>query len=109
MASLLALHDDNYDALVTAYCQQFGIVSRVASFLVLENEADYKRLNLEQERGKTIAGDLGDFLADTWTQLGKRVPAAKAFERFLNQVNSTRVNLLNGPEGACTSNRCSPC
>ena len=97
VASLLALHDDNFDSLVTAYCQQFGIVSRVASFLVLENEADYKRFNLDEERGKTVAGDLGDFLRETWSQLGKRVPAAKAFERFLNQVDK-RANLLNGPE-----------
>ncbi len=99
VASLLALHDSNYDALVTAYCQQFGIVSRVASFLVLENEADYKRFNLEEERGKTVAGDLGDFLAEAWKQLGERLPAIKAFERFLNQVDK-RANLLNGPEGA---------
>jgi tetratricopeptide (TPR) repeat protein len=97
VASLLALHDSSFDSLVTAYCQQFGIVSRVASFLVLENEADYKRFNLDEERGKTVAGDLGDFLRETWSQLGKRVPAAKAFERFLNQVDK-RANLLNGPE-----------
>jgi tetratricopeptide (TPR) repeat protein len=99
VSSLLALHDSNFDALVTAYCQQFGIVSRVASFLVLENEADYKRFNLEEERGKTIAGDLGNFLSEKWSQLGKRVPAAKAFERFLKQVDKS-VNLLNGPESA---------
>lgn len=99
VASLLALHDSNFDSLVTAYCQQFGIVSRVASFLVLENEADYKRFNLEEERGRTIAGDLGAFISEAWRQLGKRVPATKAFERFLNQVDR-RVNLLNGPEGA---------
>ncbi len=99
VASLLGLHDSNFDALVTAYCQQFGIVSRVASFLVLENEADYKRFNLEEERGRTIAGDLGEFISDMWNQLGKRMPAAKAFERFLNQVDK-RVNLLNGPESA---------
>jgi len=99
VSSLLALHDSNFDSLVTAYCQQFGIVSRVASFLVLENEADYKRFNLEEERGKTIAGDLGVFLADAWSQLGQRVPASKAFERFLNHVDK-RVKLFNGPEGA---------
>ena len=99
VASLLALHDSNLDPLVTAYCQQFGIVSRVASFLVLENEADYKRLNLEEERGRTIGRRSGRVPRRAWTQLGKRVPAAKAFERFLNQVDQ-RVNLLNGPKGA---------
>jgi hypothetical protein len=99
VASLLSLHDSNFDVLVTAYCQQFGIVSRVASFLVLENEADYKRFNLEEERGRTVAGDLGEYIATMWAQLGKRMPAAKAFERFLSQVDK-RVNLLNGPEGS---------
>jgi hypothetical protein len=99
VASLLALHDGNLDSLVTAYCQQFGIVSRVASFLVLENEADYKRFNLEEERGKAVAGDLGVFVADLWAQLGKAVPAGKALERFLAQVDK-RVNLLAGPNGA---------
>jgi tetratricopeptide (TPR) repeat protein len=99
VASLLALHDSNFDPLVTAYCQQFGIVSRVASFLVLENEADYKRFNLEEERGKTVAGDLGDFVGEMWTRLGKRMPAIKEFERFLSQVNP-RLHLLDGPHGA---------
>jgi len=99
VSSLLALHDSQLDGLVTAYCQQFGIVSRAASFLVLENEADYKRLNLEEERGKTLAGDLGVFLGDMWAQLGKTVSAGKSFERFLTQVDK-RVNLLNGPNGA---------
>ncbi len=99
VASLLALHDSNFDALVTAYCQQFGIVSRVASFLVLENEADYKRFNLEEERGKTISGDLGAFIAEMWTRLGKRMPAIKEFERFLNRVDK-RIHLLEGPQGA---------
>jgi tetratricopeptide (TPR) repeat protein len=99
VSSLLALHDSNFDTLVTAYCQQFGIVSRVASFLVLENEADYKRLNLEEERGKTLAGDLGVFLADMWARLGKGTPAGEAFQRFLGQIDK-RVNLLNGSNGA---------
>jgi tetratricopeptide (TPR) repeat protein len=98
VASLLALHDSDLDTVVTAYCQQFGIVSRVASFLVLENENDYKRFNLEEERGKTLAGDLGDFLARTWAQLGKALPARQVFDRFLTQVDR-RVNLLGGANG----------
>ena len=36
---------------------------------MLENEGDYKRLNLEQERGPVIAGDLGEFLNATWNTL----------------------------------------
>src|SRR5206468_8802882 len=73
VASLLALNDPKLDPLVTAYCQQFGIASRVASFLILENAADYKRFNLEEERGKTVAGDLGQFLDDLWANLGRVV------------------------------------
>jgi tetratricopeptide (TPR) repeat protein len=99
VASLLALHDPSLDGLVTAYCQQFGIASRVASFLVLENEADYKRFNLEEERGKTVAGDLGTFLEGLWGKLGQVASAKEAFVRFLQQVEG-RTNLLTGPNSA---------
>ena len=58
----------NLDGLITAYCQQFGIGCRVASFLVLENENDYKRLNLEEERGEVLRDDLDDFLKLAWKQ-----------------------------------------
>jgi hypothetical protein len=98
VASLLALNDPKLDELVTAYCQEFGIGSRVASFLVLENDADYKRLNLEAERGKTVTGDLGQFLESFWASLGKVVPPREAFERFLAQLGP-RVQLLNGENG----------
>ena len=45
--------------LVTAYCQEFGVASRAASFLVLENEAEYKRLNLEEETRQDAQGRPG--------------------------------------------------
>ncbi|HZY90465.1 MAG TPA: VIT and VWA domain-containing protein, partial [Gemmataceae bacterium] len=98
VASLLALHDPKLDPLVTAYCQQFGIASRAASFLVLENENDYKRLNLEEERGKTLRGDLGAFVAKAWAEMGKDVSPRQLFERFLRGAGK-RVNLLEGPDG----------
>ena len=98
VSSLLALNDARYDTLVTAYCQQYGIGSRVASFLVLENEADYKRLNLEEERGKTLTGDLGLFLSNAWSNLAREMTARQAFERFVQQVNP-RVKLLEGEQG----------
>ena len=99
VASLLTLNDSKLDSLVTAYCQQFGIGSRVASFLVLENDNDYKRLNLEEERGKTVpGGDVGNFLQQTWLSLGRLVPPKEAFQRFLGKVDP-RVQLLNGPNG----------
>jgi hypothetical protein len=98
VASLLAVNDPRLDGLVTAYCQQFGIASRVASFLVLENEADYKRLNLEEERGKTVAGDLGSFLDDLWAGLGEPATARQTFERFLERL-APRIRLTEGADG----------
>jgi hypothetical protein len=95
VASLLALNDPKLDSLVTAYCQQFNIGSRVASFLVLENEADYKRFNLEAERGKTVAGDLGKFLDRMWKDLTRTVSPREAFLRFLDRIEG-RANVLPG-------------
>jgi hypothetical protein len=98
VASLLALNDPHLDSLVTAYCQQFGIGSRVASFLVLENDADYKRFNLDEERGKTISGDLGHYLDTMWQGLARVILPREAFVQFLTQLN-TRVPVLSGPDG----------
>jgi hypothetical protein len=86
VASLLTLYDDTLDPLVTAYCQQFGIASRVASFLVLENEADYKRLNLEAEGGRILEGDLGDFVEKAWINLGKQTTPREDLDRFLRRA-----------------------
>jgi tetratricopeptide (TPR) repeat protein len=95
VASLLALNDPQLDPLVTAYCQQFNIGSRVASFLVLENEADYKRFNLEDERGRTVAGDLGAYLNRMWETLAQAISPRLAFLRFLERLEN-RTNLLVG-------------
>jgi hypothetical protein len=84
VASLLALNDPELDSLIVAHCQEFGIACRLASFLVLENEADYKRLNLQQERGSTVpGGDLGRLVESAWAQLGQVRTAKSSFERFL--------------------------
>jgi hypothetical protein len=98
VSSLLALDSPKLDALATAYCQQFGIASRVASLLVLENDSDYKRLNLEEERGKTVAGDLGAFLDNLWKEAGKVLSSRESFERFLEQIQA-RVKLFDGKDG----------
>jgi hypothetical protein len=87
VSSLLALNDPKLDNVITAYCQEFGIGSRVASFLVLENQNDYKRLNLEQERGQAVEGDLGVFLNAMWAGLARVVGPKESFERFLRQVD----------------------
>ncbi|MBI1917522.1 MAG: hypothetical protein HYS12_22720 [Planctomycetes bacterium] len=99
VASLLALNDPGLDGLVTAYCQEFGIGSRVASFLVLENDDDYKRLNLQAERGKTVPGDLSAFIEKVWAQVGQVLSPREALGRFLARVNP-RIKALDGENGA---------
>src|SRR5262249_3847557 len=98
VASLLSLNDPKLDPLVTAYCQQFGVGSKVASFLVLENEADYKRFNLEEERGKTLTGDLAKCLDEAWKEVGKASSPKAAYEAFLARIEP-RVKLLGGANG----------
>jgi hypothetical protein len=95
VASLLALNDPKLDDLVTAYCQEFGIASRVASFLILENDNEYKRLGLEAERGKTVRGDLGQYLETMWQSLSKVVPPKEAVVQFLGRIDG-RLQLSNG-------------
>jgi tetratricopeptide (TPR) repeat protein len=98
VSSLLALNDPKLDSLVTAYCQQFGIGSRVASFLVLENPADYKRLNLEEERGKVVpGGDLEQFLNDAWRNFARIISPKQAFKEFLNKIGSHVVVQNSNP------------
>ena len=66
--------------------------SRVASFLVLENDNDYKRLNLQAERGKTVPGDLGVFVEKVWTQAGQVLSPRE------RQVLRMRYGLAGGRE-----------
>lgn len=99
VASLQALDDPNLDAVVTAYCQRYGIGSRVASFLVLEDEADFKRLDLQEELGRTLPGDLAVALNERWQTLAKEVTPREAFARFLDRVEP-RVAVRAGPHGA---------
>jgi hypothetical protein len=95
VGSLLALNDPWMDDLVTAYCQEFNIASRSASFLVLENEAEYKRFKLDEEKGKTVKGDLGRFLDDAWYLLAKESSLRQAFGRLLFQIDA-RTKVLSG-------------
>jgi hypothetical protein len=99
VAEMLALNDPRLDSLVTAYCQEFGIASRVASFLVLENTNDFKRLNLQEERGKTVPGDMGEFLGRAWQQMARVLSPREALNSFLTRVNP-RVKALEGGEVA---------
>jgi hypothetical protein len=99
VASLLALHDPNLDRVAVAYCQEFGIASRVASLLVLEDASDYNRLNLQEERGRAVQGDLGRFLDESWALAGKERSPRDSFARLLEQVDA-RTRILRGGAGA---------
>jgi hypothetical protein len=98
VSSLLSLHDPRVDSLATAYCQEFGIASRAASFLVLENEADFQRLDLEKERGKTLRGDLGRYVEQAWRLRGESETPRAAFNRLLETIDA-RSKVISGPEG----------
>src|SRR5207244_1673817 len=92
---LLALNNPELDSLIVAHCQEFGIACRLASFLMLENEADYKRLNLQVERGRMVpGGDLGQFLETAWSLLGQVTTARDSLERFLRRIEP-RVHFLS--------------
>jgi hypothetical protein len=99
VAALLSLNNPRLDDVVTAYCQQFGIASRVASFLVLENDADYKRLNLQAERGRTLPeGDVGRFVEEAWKTMAQVQSPRQTWEQFLAKV-APRVRLWDGADG----------
>lgn len=97
VASLLALNDPWMESLVTAYCQQFNVASRAASFLVLENDNDYKRLNLEDEKNKTLDGDLGKYVDGAWVALAKELSLKHGLGKLLRQIDS-RTNVLAGDD-----------
>src|SRR5262249_37606863 len=63
-----------------------------------ENENDYKRLNLEEERGKTVSGDLASYLDGLWVNLGKPLSERAVFERFLAKT-ADKVKLYEGADG----------
>jgi hypothetical protein len=98
VAGLLAVNEPQLDGLVTAYCQQFGIASRVASFLVLENDNDFKRFNLEEERGKVVTGDLGEYLDNLWQGLARILKPRDSVVQLLTRLDA-RVPVLSGPQG----------
>jgi hypothetical protein len=99
VASLLALGDPWTDDLVTAYCQQFNVGCRCASFLVLESEADYKRFDLDKEKQKTLKGELSAYLDNAWSLLAREGSARQAFGRLLFQIDG-RTKVLSSPGGA---------
>lgn len=63
VASLLSLNDPWTERLVTAYCQHFNVASRAGSFLVLENDSDYKRFDIEDQKKQGTVKDVGEYLS----------------------------------------------
>jgi hypothetical protein len=98
VASLLALNDPWVEELVTAYCQEFNIASRAASFLVLEREEDYKRFNLDEQLRKVVKGDLDRYIEDAWKLMAKEPSIKQAFGRLLFQIDS-RTKVLTAGDG----------
>jgi hypothetical protein len=98
VASLLSLNDPWTESLVTAYCQEFNIASRAASFLILERDADYRRFNLDEEKKKTVKSDLGRYLDDAWSLLAKESSLKQGFGRLLFQIDG-RTKVLSGAGG----------
>jgi hypothetical protein len=98
VASLLSLNDPWMQDLVTAYCQEFNVASRAASYLVLENDAEYKRLKVDDEKGKTLSNDLGKYLDDAWVTLAKDTSSKQAVGKLLFQIDG-RTKVLSGAGG----------
>ena len=99
VASLLALNDPWVEDLVTAYCQEFNIASRAASFLVLENEARVQALRSGQGEGQDGQGRPGRSTSTTPGRCWRRQSSAKqAFGRLLFQIDA-RTKVLSGTGG----------
>ncbi len=98
VASLVALNNPELEELITAYCQHFSIGSKVASFLILETEQDYKRFNISDELGEIKVEDIAGFLELQWLDAGKEISSEEAFRRFVEQIEK-RIKLISGQSG----------
>src|SRR5262249_51907750 len=52
----------------------------------------------DEERGKTLTGDLGQWLEETWKGLGKVLSPKESLTRFLDRIEP-RVKLMSGAQG----------
>ena len=98
VAGLLAAGEPRLEATAVDLCRRFGIVSRVASFLVLENDADFAKHGIADAPPAIPDADLGELLEMVWTAEAQPVGPREAFERFLRRADD-RLRLLGGPEG----------
>jgi hypothetical protein len=98
VAGLLASGEPRLEPTAVDLCRRFGIVSRVASFLVLENDADFAKHGIADAPPAMPEADIGELLEMVWTAEAQPVGPREAFERCLRRADD-RLRLLAGPEG----------
>lgn len=97
VASLLSLNEPWTDSLVTAYCQEFNIASRAASFLVLETEADYQRFDITKERERALKKSLDTYLEEAWSEAAAARSLKPLYGRLLYVIDA-RTKVLSGKD-----------
>jgi hypothetical protein len=100
VAHLLASGDDDHERLAVAIGQRYKVPSRVASFLVLETDAEYERYALREEplsqalaqlaAGADAHGGPGAAPRTSWSRLRRVLEVAQAHHR-LQQLDEGRV------------------
>src|SRR5262249_43305753 len=97
--SLLALNEPWVEGLVTAYCQEFNIASRVASFLVLEREEDYQRFDVKKEKDRSLKKDLDLYLEEAWSEAAATRSLKQVYARLLYVIDR-QTKVLTGSDSA---------
>ena len=89
IALLVDAHDSKLDALTLALSQHFRVASAVASFLVLEDAAAYKKYGIADESGKLANLDLAALLLNAqksllkvWTSWHRLDAVFKNFKQY---------------------------
>jgi hypothetical protein len=99
VAHLLAGHDDEHERLAVAIGQHYKVPSRVASFLVLETDAEYEQYALRDEPLAQALAQLTSQRRDgratasartSWSRLRRVLDASSAHHR-LDQLDEGRV------------------
>jgi hypothetical protein len=97
--SLLSLNEPWVEGLVTAYCQEFNIGSRAASFLVLESKQDYERFDIKKEKDRSLKKDLDLYLEEAWSEAAAGRSLKQAYARLLYVIDK-QTKVLTGTENA---------
>ncbi len=96
VAELLATHDDDLESYAIALSQHYRVPSRLASFLVLETDAEYHQYGLDEEQGR--AGASVSELTEGQRQ--QRTASRSAWDRIERVFSGPRArNRLASIEG----------